>query len=138
MEIFIDCEFNGFGGNLISMALVSYDGREFYEVMGCKNGVDPWVQEHVLPVLGKQSVSHEKFQENLEDYLYQFDNIAIIADWPDDIRYFMQEIITGPGVMMPIPRFHCLMDRRLSSEKSKIPHNALEDARAIRAEYVRF
>ena len=33
MNIYIDCEFNGFGGKLISMALCADDGREFYEVV---------------------------------------------------------------------------------------------------------
>lgn len=37
MRFFIDCEFNEFRGELISMALVAEDGREFYEVLPCPN-----------------------------------------------------------------------------------------------------
>jgi hypothetical protein len=33
MNLFIDCEF---GGKLISMAIVSEDGKEFYEVLPCE------------------------------------------------------------------------------------------------------
>ena len=32
MDIFLDAEFNGFGGRLISNGLVCADGREWYEV----------------------------------------------------------------------------------------------------------
>ena len=34
MKLFLDCEFNGFGGELISMALVDENERYFYEVRG--------------------------------------------------------------------------------------------------------
>lgn len=34
MKLFLDCEFNGFGGELISMALVDENERYFYEVGG--------------------------------------------------------------------------------------------------------
>ncbi len=37
MNIWIDCEFNEFGGDLISMALVADDGQEFYEVLELEN-----------------------------------------------------------------------------------------------------
>ena len=33
MKLFLDCEFNGFGGELISMALVDENERYFYEVL---------------------------------------------------------------------------------------------------------
>ena len=32
LDIFLDAEFNGFGGALISIGLVCQDGRERYEV----------------------------------------------------------------------------------------------------------
>lgn len=51
MNLYIDCEFNGFGGQLISMALVAEDGTEFYEVVPLLEEVTPWVAEHVMPVL---------------------------------------------------------------------------------------
>ncbi len=35
MNLFLDCEFNGFGGELISMALVDEHGLFFYEVLEC-------------------------------------------------------------------------------------------------------
>lgn len=64
MNIFIDCEFNGFGGQLMSMALVAEDGREFYEVLP-------------LPLL---------------DDIDPFHNFKLIADWPDDKGMTQAEI----------------------------------------------
>lgn len=43
----IDCEFNGFGGDLISMAIVTRDNGHFYEVLNLKNDVkyEEWVEQ---------------------------------------------------------------------------------------------
>src|SRR4051812_14489044 len=53
LDIFMDAEFNGFGGDLISIALVCADGQEWYEVAEVPAEPHPFVVEHVLPVLGK-------------------------------------------------------------------------------------
>jgi hypothetical protein len=42
---YLDCEFNGYKGDLISLALVIDDNNYFYEVLGCPNPV-PWVAEN--------------------------------------------------------------------------------------------
>ena len=60
MYLFLDCEFNGWHdqgtGELISLGLVSGDGKyEFYEVVGCKNP-SPFVEQHVLPILGQSAI----------------------------------------------------------------------------------
>lgn len=137
MKLFIDTEFNGFNGDLISMALVpENDGEAFYEVLECPNPV-PWVAEHVIPFLNKTPVSYERFQNLLETYLAQFDKIEIIADWPEDIQHFCRCLITGAGVMMKtIPQINFTIDRNLSSGESLVPHNALADAIAIRTTYI--
>jgi hypothetical protein len=134
MNIYIDCEFNGFGGQLISMALVAEDGNEFYEVLECYNPV-PWVAENVMPFLNRDSVSSTMFKKRLAHFLNQYDELHIIADWPDDIRHFCQALITGPGTMLSTPsRITMEINRKINSI-SRIPHNALEDARA-NAEYI--
>ncbi len=61
MHIFIDGEWNSYGGELISLALVAEDGRSFYEVLGCDNP-DPWIAENVMPKLGKPWVTLESLQ----------------------------------------------------------------------------
>lgn len=130
MNIYIDCEFNEFQGALISMALVSQDGREFYQVLPCANP-GPWVAEHVMPLLGAKPVQPEEFWLNLERYLGQFARVHIIADWPEDIAHFCQSLICGPGVRIATPPLTMEIRRDLDAV-SMIPHNALEDARAIR------
>lgn len=135
-EIFIDTEFNGFGGELISMALVDQGGLEFYEVLRVSQKYDPWVQQNVVPHLQKEPIDRAEFQEELLMYLSKYKNgFTLIADWPDDLRYFLEVIMTGPGYMMPLPSFGMKMMRDIRSENSEVPHNALYDARAIKENY---
>lgn len=136
-KIYIDTEFNGFGGELISMALAAEDGREFYEVLELppEGSIDPWVAKHVIPILNKQPVPKATFQHNLLKFLSKYTEVLIVADWPEDLKFFNQMLITGPGRCMSTPgRLYTVLDRNLpdTSEVSKIPHNALEDARALR------
>lgn len=135
-RLFIDCEFNSTDGGLISMALVSLDGKEFYEVVDCGEEIDPWVAENVMPILNKDPISFEDFQVKLKDYLSNFNNPFVMADYVDDIKYFMEAMITGPGKWFMIQPLRCEVDDRLSARHSVIKHNALEDARAIRDSYV--
>ena len=129
-KVYIDTEFNEFKGDLISLALVAETGEEFYEVLECKNP-GPWVAEHVMPILEKDPIDRDLFQTKLQHFLFSFKDITIVADWPDDIKYFCESLITGPGEAMNHPPITFVLDRKLSSGDSKVPHNALHDARAI-------
>ena len=52
MRYFLDTEYNGFGGELLSLALVPEDGsEEFYVTLECSAPVDSWVERHVIPFL---------------------------------------------------------------------------------------
>lgn len=136
MKIFIDCEFNGYRGELISMALVAEDGREFYEVVGCDNPV-PWVRDNVMPILNKEEVSLDTLKLKLLSFLQSFtEEIDIVADWPEDIKHFCETLIVGPGERLtyPVLGFRTEVCYILCG-LSKIPHNALEDARANRLAY---
>jgi hypothetical protein len=134
MNIFIDCEFNGFGGDLISMALVAEDGREFYEVLNLEKDRDYelWVFDHVVPFLNKDPISKDAFQAKLWAFINRYKEINLIADWPDDIKYFCMSLIVSPGVCINTPpKLTMEINRELSSKTSAILHNALEDAKAI-------
>lgn len=126
MRLFIDCEFNEFKGDLISMALVSEDGKEFYEVVPCDNPGN-WVNQHVMPILNQEPVPMEVFQMRLQKFLLQFEEVKIIADWPEDIKHFCESLITGPGVRLDTPPLS--MEIHRFDAESKLPHNALADAR---------
>jgi len=132
-KIYLDTEFNGFNGELISMALVSETGEEFYEVLECKNPV-PWVKQHVMPILNKEPVTLKQLQLELEKYLMQFGGVRIITDWPEDLVHFCKCLLNSPGFRINYPNnFEMVIDKMLPNTAlhSKIPHNALEDARSL-------
>jgi hypothetical protein len=112
------------------MALVAEDGNEFYEVLECPNPVE-WIQINVMPFLGKEPVDVAIFQTKLQRFLHQYKSIELIADWPEDIKHFCNALITGPGNCLNHPPITMSIRQDLSSSESKLPHNALYDARAI-------
>ena len=56
MNLFLDCEFNGLGGELISMALVDEDGHSFYEVLTCTHPI-PWLRSTSWPQFSRQALA---------------------------------------------------------------------------------
>lgn len=134
MKIFIDGEWNSYRGDLISMALCAENGSDWYASLGCENP-DPWVKENVMPVLHAVPVRFELFQRSLETFLGQFASVHIIADWPEDIAYFCNALITGPGTRLDTPPL--TMEVIRVDTVSTIPHNALADAQALREWYLK-
>lgn len=129
MNLYIDCEWNGYRGELISIALVPEHGEEFYRVIGCDDPVE-WVAENVMPLIGDEDWrTEQEVQFGLATYLQRFDHIHLIADWPEDIERFCRLLIVGPGLRMDTPPL--TMEVLRIESKSKIPHNALEDARGL-------
>src|SRR6056300_1630477 len=140
MKLWIDCEFNEFGGDLISMALVPEYGQEFYEVLNLENDekYGSWVFANVVPWLNKDPITKQEFQQKLWMFINQWEEVHIVADWPDDIKYFCMSLITGPGMAINTPlKMTMQIDRELTTESSAILHNALEDARAIRHSWLK-
>ncbi len=131
MRIWVDCEFNEHAGRheLISMALVADDGREWYEVLPCA-WPGSWVAENVMPKLGKVPISHEAFAESLREFLAPYKVVHVIADWPSDIALFCDALIVSAGCRIDTPLL-TLEVIRLDGESAD-PHNALADARGIR------
>lgn len=141
MRLFLDTEFNGFGCELISLAIVSEDGREWYGVLPLPFEIHPWVQEHVVPFLDIEDkfflYDQFSFQQSLAKFLVHFPDAEIIADWPADFEhlcYMMSYSGQMTGWRIPI---NCTMRLINSGDlKSEIPHNALSDARALRDWYL--
>jgi hypothetical protein len=138
MKLFLDTEFTKFNGDLISMALVSENDDEFYEVVPFSHLMcDRWVYDNVIPILKKEEISYERFQTKLRQYLNRFDEVEVIADWPEDFYHFNRSLLSGPGEMLGINcKIRMTLERRLDYQ-SELPHNALEDARAIKAAYLK-
>lgn len=133
--LFLDCEFNSYKGELISMALVSANGHEWYEVIPCEDIIDHWVADHVMPVLGKEPLKDKaELSKSLALFLSQFDQVNIIADWPEDIAYLCNAIVTGPGERIDTPALSFQIIR--IDAPSRVPHNALSDAIGIRNEFI--
>lgn len=132
MKLWIDTEYNEFQGALISLALVAEDGSEWYGARFCDNPL-PWVKEHVMPYLGQEPEHDHLLRASLTEFLCGFDSVHIIADWPTDIAHlcnFLEHAPgkrTGPGSMV----FEVRQDLPDTATTSRIPHNALEDARAL-------
>lgn len=139
MRLFVDCEFNSRDGDLISMALVSEDGKhEFYEVVDLGQPVHEWVKENVYPVIGNVTyLNYDEFQHRLQVFLMKFANVTVVADYPVDLMHVARALETGPGDWMMIQPFTMVIDDDLSAKGSVIPHNALEDARALRLSWLK-
>src|ERR1044072_6417555 len=109
VRYFLDTEFNGFGGDLLSLALVPEDGAdEFYITLACDVGLLPWVDQHVAPSLDHVPASLQSPRLSRRDaaisvsqYLSMDPEPLVVADWPEDISQFCNLLMTGPGEMVP-------------------------------------
>ena len=132
LDIFMDAEFNGFGGELISIALVCEDGQEWYEVVEIPAEPHPFVEQHVLPVLGKEPIGRDRFAQSLAAFLASVPEPVIIADWPDDIRCLCDGLGQfGSGMRFRLGCTLVLLPQQPLCA-SQTTHNALLDARALR------
>lgn len=162
MNYVIDCEFDGYQGELISMALVRNDGPSLYMVLNeglitfseedsLNNGKtkrnilghtvrDPWVVENVLPILFNcpvpvAFVTHAEMALAIEAFLAFDPSPHIVSDWPDDLKYFNEAIIKGPGSAIVCPHMtqEWLREDAYPSKMTvAVQHNAWWDAMALR------
>ena len=142
MRYFLDTEFNGFGGALLSIALVPEDGEEFYATLGLEGDALPWVERNVVPFLDhvpqalqSPRLSRRDAAIELSHYLSVDPAPVIVADWPEDISQFCNLLMTGPGEMVPVPAlaFELIpLGGFSTAANSAVPHNALHDARALK------
>ncbi|WP_271079185.1 3'-5' exoribonuclease [Aurantiacibacter sp. MUD61] len=137
MRYFIDTEFNGTGGQLLSIALVREDGAHFYEVLHAHELIVPWVKEHVAPHFGQEPIARLQVVKKMQKFLRKDAGPHVfIADWPEDLVHFNAMLLRDHGKRNDPFRYACLLlnlagfDTALAS---RTPHNALEDARALAA-----
>ena len=143
MRYFLDCEYNGFGGALLSLALVPEDGgEELYLTFDCEGPIHPWVERNVVPYIGNVPealklpiMDRRQSAEAIAMYLGHDDSPEILVDWPSDIELFCGLLSFAPGKMVVVPElvFRLIQTGSFSpAENSAVPHNALHDARALR------
>ena len=142
MRYFLDTEYNGNAGALLSLALVPDAGDELYLTFQTQEPLVEWVERHVLPYLDTvpeqlscPRLTRDDAAKELERYLGHDEEPLIFADWPEDVAQFCNLMITGPGDMIEVRHvtFRLLpMSNFSTAANSKVPHNALHDARALR------
>jgi len=142
VRYFLDTEYNGWGGALLSLALVPDDGEELYLTLDWEGPLEEWVERHVVPYLDtvpepllSPRLSKTDAARTLAHYLAGDPEPLIVADWPEDIAQINLLLLTGPGTMVEVPSltFRFLpLSGFSTAANSAVPHNALHDARALR------
>lgn len=140
MSLFLDCEFNGHNGHLISIAMVADDGDEFYEVVAGVQYKDtiPWVRINVLPKLEKEGVGMDVLEGKLQDFLRKHAGETVIADSPADFRYLMDclhKVDEATGQYYYLNLAINMQFAPSGKYTPENPHNALSDARALKKWY---
>ena len=145
MRYFLDCEFDGHLGSLLSMALFREDGVGFY-IVTTNQASDPWVLENVIPIMDEYPTSSKApIPENdlykwIHWLLYQDESndIVVIADSPVDFTYFTKAISTdskGEWRSVDYPKLTLVVEN-VECWPCDIPyavrHNAAYDALALR------
>lgn len=143
MNYYLDTEFDGHSGPLISIALVREDGYSVY-IITSRTAQDEWVVNNVLPVLDNHRA--DEVLEVPEDYAGQIlksfigndSNPTIIADSVVDIGRFCRAVSTSQtgtweSVDCPIIEFRVHDVASYPTELAgATQHNALWDALALK------
>jgi hypothetical protein len=142
LRYYLDTEFNGFGGALISLALVREDGESLYLIYAAEETLIPWVRRNVMPRLDSvppgviaQHVDQSSGARAIAAFLAADPEPRVIADWPDDVRLFCQAVILRPGVTVVTDRlsFDILRVEPYPTDMDGVvEHNAWWDAMALR------
>jgi hypothetical protein len=140
---FIDCEFDGHGGPLLSLAMVAENGRGIH-IGTTERASDPWVIANVVPLLFKHDAS-EGCVVNLNDvggviraFVGPVDRFIVAADSPVDIGRFCEALSTGPdggwascdyaSIAFEVHNVDCYP----TTLEDAVQHNAWWDAMALR------
>lgn len=142
MRYYLDTEFDG--RYLISMGLVAHDGRAFYATIDRQLVYSNWVAKNVIPILYHVPTKHiehyhrelplNELPEKLMDFFGADEAIHIVTDWPSDVMFMADALLTGPGTMIDIPRI-AFEVVRVDAYPTQVPgavqHNAYWDAVAL-------
>lgn len=131
MRLYLDTEFNGHGGELISMALVSQN-IGWYAVKETECQIDPWVKENVIPKLDRKPLHADDFRNSFLVFMRTVDNPEIICDFCSDAKHFAQ-MLEGPDYPSSLDFAYRMVVLKTPPGQpvSENPHNALADAQAL-------
>lgn len=143
-RFYLDCEFDGHNGPLLSIALVKGSGDSIH-IRTTATPRDPWVIENVMPIMDKHSapkavlVHQDDVGRVLTAFIGDCDCPIIVADSPVDIGRFCRAISTdldGGWVSTGYPamRFEVRnVDCYPTALPDAVQHNAWWDAMALKA-----
>ena len=143
MKYYIDTEFDGHKGCLLSIALVG-DAGDSVHIQVDIEPMDLWVRHNVFPLMGTHQASKSvKVYLNevgrvVREFIGEDDCPTIIADSPVDIGRFCQAISTGkdgqwvsadyPTMLFEVHNVDCYPTQLAGA----VQHNAWWDAMALR------
>lgn len=143
VRFYIDCEFDGHVGPLLSIALVREDGESIH-IQAKQFALDIWVQDNVMPLMDRHDATQSaKVYVNeiggvIRAFIGDCDHPVIIADSPVDIGRFCRALSTGPDgqwVSANYPRMSFEVhnvDCYPTALAGAVQHNAWWDAMALR------
>ncbi len=144
-RVYIDCEFDGHNGPLLSFAAVKDNGDSIHiTVIDAPAPRDPWVAENVLPIMSQHIapkaalVRAVEVGETLKAFIGYCECPVIVADSPVDIARFCAAISTGSdgrwaSTEYPAMRFEVHnVDCWPNDLAGAVQHNAWWDAMALR------
>ena len=118
------------------------DGEELYITLQYDVPLEAWVERHVLPyldtvppTLASPRMNRLDAARTVAHYLAGDPDPLIVADWPEDIALISALLVTGPAMKVEVPSMtfrYLALPGFSTAATSKVPHNALHDARALR------
>lgn len=149
VQLFLDTEFDGHDGPLLSLALVPLNPKHpaLYittELAAHPEQLSEWVREHVYPKLELElpktthyhtHLSREDVAYQISMYLFGLVSVGIIADWSQDIEQLMRAVRLSPGRQVRLPPLFSTTLIQQSAIIEALPdkrHNAYHDAKALR------
>lgn len=143
-RFYIDCEFDGHNGPLLSIALVK-ECTDSIHIQIDVEPVDLWVRQNVLPIMDSHQapksakVFHDDVGEVIRAFIGNVRAPVIVADSPVDIGRFCRAISTSAmgewaSVDYPMMTFEVHnIDCYPTALEGAVQHNAWWDAMALRA-----
>lgn len=143
-RFYIDCEFDGHSGPLLSLALVREDGHSIH-IRADVEPMDLWVRKNVLPIMDQHDASesatvyHDRVGDVIRQFIGPCERPVIIADSPVDIGRFCRALSTGSdgqwaSTDYPLMAFEVHnVDCYPTTLEGAVQHNAWWDAMALRA-----
>ena len=142
-RFYIDCEFDGHNGPLLSIALVKDDGDGIH-IQADVEPMDLWVRRNVLPIMDAHKapkmakVYHNDVGGVIRAFIGDCECPLIVADSPVDIGRFCRALSTGPDGEWASAAYSKMrfevhnVDCYPTNLVGAIQHNAWWDAMALR------